>query len=143
MAVNFFEEDIKYTLKNKTILKKWIRSSIQNEGYILNTINFIFCSDQYLHKINSEYLQHDTYTDIITFDTSAESDEISGDIFISIERVKDNATKFEVPVYDELCRVLIHGALHLCGYTDKKKKDKEVMRATEDKYLKSRNNYGK
>jgi len=97
-------------------------------------LNYIFCSDTYLHKINLEYLKHDTLTDIITFDYS-EKKQISGDIFISIDRIKENALKFNQSTDIELNRVLIHGVLHLLGYKDKTPKEKETMRAKEDFYL--------
>jgi len=97
-------------------------------------LNYIFCSDTYLHKINLEYLKHDTLTDIITFDYS-EKKQISGDIFISIDRIKENAPKFNQSTDIELNRVLIHGVLHLLGYKDKTPKEKETMRAKEDFYL--------
>ncbi|RYD78391.1 MAG: rRNA maturation RNase YbeY [Sphingobacteriales bacterium] len=135
MPVKFFEEDIKYTLKNKTLVKQWITETIVAEGYQLKELNYIFCSDTYLLDINKQYLNHDTYTDIITFDNSETPRLIVGDIFISIDRIRENALKFEVSDTDELHRVIIHGALHLLGYMDKKPADKKNMTLKEDLYL--------
>ena len=89
--INFFTEDITYTLKHKTIIKKWINETIISEGYRLDELNFILCSDEYLLRINQDYLQHDDYTDVITFDNSEELKTIVGDVFISLERIKENA----------------------------------------------------
>lgn len=133
--INFFTEDIDYRLKNKTGIRKWIVDSIREESCFLRELNFIFCSDEYLLKINQEYLDHDTYTDIITFDNSEEEDEISGDIFISVERVNDNALKYKIDAYTELKRVIIHGVLHLIGFLDKKSEEKELMTSKENHYL--------
>lgn len=137
--INFFTEDIAYTLKNKIALRQWIKETIYAEGFRPAEISFILCSDDYLHQINVDYLQHDTYTDIITFDNSEEEKKIEGDIFISIERTMENAEKFNVSQEDELHRVMIHGILHLCGYLDKKKQDKELMTVKENEYLAKRN----
>ena len=137
-AIQFFEEDISYKLKNKTAVRKWITDTITAEGYKLNELTYIFCSDEYLLQINQQYLDHDTYTDIITFDNSEEDKIILGDIFISIERIKENAVKFNVPQTQELHRVIIHGALHLLGYTDKTKASKQKMTLKEDFYLNKR-----
>ena len=133
--INFFTEDIAYKLKNKTIIRKWIGDSVQAENSFLGELNFIFCSDEYLLKINQEYLNHDTYTDIITFDNSEEENEISGDIFISVERVAENAGKYEIDADTELKRVIIHGVLHLIGFPDKKPEEKELMTSKENHYL--------
>lgn len=137
-SINFFSEDITYNVKQKLKLKNWIRDTIAEEGQKLNEINFIFCSDDYLLQINQQFLKHSTYTDIITFDNSEKSGYIVADIFISIERILENAGKFKTSVTDELHRVLIHGTLHLLGYTDKPKTKKVLMTAMEDKYLKLR-----
>ena len=134
-VVRFFEEDITYKLKHKTALKSWISETINTEGYLLKELNYIFCSDQYLLQVNKQYLDHDTYTDIITFDNSEVEKFIVGDIFISIERIRENAAKFNVTETDELHRVIIHGALHLLGYTDKNVADKKKMSSKEDFYL--------
>ena len=120
-------------------LRLWIRETITSEGFRSGEISFIFCGDNYLHQINKEYLRHDTYTDIITFDNSDEEGTISGDIFISVERVEENALGFQVSSTDELHRVIIHGILHLCGYLDKKPADKKQMTEKENYYLNKRN----
>jgi len=137
--ISFFNEDIDYTIRDKQKVRQWIGSVIQAEGFKrVGELNFILCSDAYLLEINKQYLNHDTYTDIVTFDSSEEDDTIAGDIFISVERTADNATKFGVSERDELHRVIIHGILHLCGYLDKKKEDKELMTAKENEYLAKR-----
>lgn len=133
--ISFFCEDIDYEVANSTTTKQWISSIIQQEGFTIDTLNYIFCSDEYLLKINQEYLQHDTYTDIITFDQSEEEDIIVGDIFISIDRIRDNSKTFNVSEYDELCRVLIHGVLHLMGQGDKTEEEKSIMRKREEACL--------
>jgi len=133
-TITFHQEDISFRLKKIKKIKSWITQSIALEKNVLGDLNYIFCSDIYLHKINLEYLKHDTLTDIITFDYS-EKKQISGDIFISIDRIKENAIKFKQSIENELNRVLIHGVLHLLGYKDKTPKDKELMRAKEDFYL--------
>jgi probable rRNA maturation factor len=137
-AISFFEEGISYKLKNKTLVRKWITDAILSEGFKLVELNYIFCSDEYLLQINQQYLDHDTYTDIITFDNSEEKGSIVGDIFISIERIRENAAKFAVTESQELHRVMIHGALHLLGYKDKSAPDKKKMTLKEDHYLAER-----
>jgi rRNA maturation RNase YbeY len=134
-AINFFQEEVSFTLKDKLKLKKWIKETIEAEGYKLQELNYIFCSDEYLLQMNQQYLDHDTLTDIITFDNSETQGKITGDIFISIERIWENAKKFEVTKERELQRVVIHGALHLVGYADKKPADKKLMTEKEDFYL--------
>ena len=138
-SINFFEEDIRFKLKNKTKVKQWIKATIEAEGYTLKELNYIFCSDQYLLQINQQYLDHDTYTDIVTFDNSDEDQIIVGDIFISIDRIRENAIKFNSGEVNELHRVIIHGALHLLGYQDKKAESKKIMTGKEDHYLSVRN----
>ncbi len=138
MAILFFEEDIKLKIKKKLALKKWLKYTVEKEKKSVSELNYIFCSDEYLLEMNVSYLNHDTLTDIITFDNSEEADVITGDIFISIERVIENAKKFEVDFEDELHRVMVHGVLHLIGYKDKKKEEKEKMRAKENYYLNKR-----
>ena len=133
--INFYTEDIKYTLKSKIIIKKWIENTIIEEGYRLAELNFILCSDEYLLRINQDYLQHDDYTDVITFDNSEQPKTIVSDIFISVDRVKENAMSFKSSTAKELCRVMIHGTLHLLGYLDKTKTAKKGMTAKEDFYL--------
>jgi probable rRNA maturation factor len=132
--ISFFSEDIDFVLKDKAKVRNWIGDTIKSEGFK----RIGFCSDEYLLDINKQYLNHDTYTDIVTFDSSEEEDVISGDIFISIERIRENATKFAVTERDELHRVIIHGVLHLCGYYDKNKEDKELMTSKENQYLEKR-----
>ncbi len=135
----FFNEDITYIIKDKQKVRKWVADTIKAEGFKrIGELNFILCSDAYLLEINKQYLHHDTFTDIVTFDSSEEDSVIAGDIFISVERIKENALKFKVPEQDELHRVIIHGVLHLCGYLDKKKEDKELMTAKENAYLAKR-----
>jgi probable rRNA maturation factor len=134
-SIHFFTEDTTYTLKKKTIIKDWIKSVIASEGYVLQELNFILCSDEYLLRINLDYLNHDTYTDVITFDNSEVLKTIVGDIFISIERVQENAKQIKVSTANELCRVMIHGTLHLLGYKDKTKAEKSKMTEMEDHYL--------
>ena len=133
--INFYTEDINYTLKNKTIIKKWIERTIVEEGYRLVELNFILCSDEYLLRINQDYLQHDDYTDVITFDNSEEANTIVSDIFISLERIKENALVFKSTTVNELCRIMVHGTLHLLGYLDKTTTAKKEMTAKEDFYL--------
>jgi len=133
--IHFFTEDITYTLKKKTAIKDWLKLAVTAEGYVLEELNFIFCSDEYLLRINQDYLQHDDYTDVITFDNSEQLKTIAGDIFISIERIRENAKGLKVSPHDELCRVIIHGTLHLLGYKDKGKAAKLQMTAREDHYL--------
>lgn len=135
LPIHFFSEDISYTLKQKLLVRNWINQTILAEGYRLGELSFIFTSDEYLLKINREYLNHDNYTDIITFDNSDAEKLIKGDIFISIERIRENAGKFNVNERDELHRVMIHGTLHLLGYPDKGKEAKKVMTTKEDHYL--------
>jgi probable rRNA maturation factor len=137
-AISFFEEDINYKLKNKTLVRQWIKDAIIAEGFKLKELNYIFCSDAYLLTLNQQYLDHDTYTDIITFDNSEVEGDIVGDIFISIERIRENAVKFGHSETDELHRVIIHGALHLLGYTDKSVVTKKKMTQKEDEYLAKR-----
>lgn len=133
--IRFFSEDLVFNLKNKKRLRTWLRNAVITEGYKLKEINFIFCSDAYLLSINQEYLKHDTLTDIITFDNSEEEKKIVGDIFISLERVRENALYFKVSEENEIHRVMIHGTLHLLGYSDKGKDAKLLMTARENYHL--------
>lgn len=130
-TINFFQEETSYVIKQKFKLRKWIADVISTEGLKTGDINIILCSDKYLHKMNTEYLDHDTFTDIITFDYS-EDKLISGDLFISIERVKENAGLYSKRISEELHRVIIHGVLHLCGYGDKSTIEKEKMTEKEN-----------
>ena len=129
-----FNYESEFKLSNETKFSIWISDVITSESYVLGEINYIFCNDDYLHKINLEFLNHDTLTDIITFDNTV-SKTIYSDIFISIERVKDNAKDFNVSFDEELKRVVIHGVLHLCGYKDKSEKDTFLMRQKEDEKI--------
>ncbi|EFK96884.1 conserved hypothetical protein [sediment metagenome] len=136
--ISFNSAEISFNLKNKKALKFWIKSVVQEKNRKTGDISFVFCTDDYLLEINKQYLNHDTLTDIITFDYSKENPQqaISGDIFISIERVKENAKKFNKTFENELNRVMIHGVLHLLGYGDKTPKDKVEMTRQEDLCLK-------
>ncbi len=129
-----FHSETSFNIKNKSIYKKWIKVCIRSQKKKIGAINYIFCDNAYLLKINQEYLNHDTYTDIISFDYSDET-KLSGDIFISIESVKQNAETFSSSFKNELDRVLIHGILHFIGFKDKSKEDKKEMRRQEDYYL--------
>jgi probable rRNA maturation factor len=133
-SISFHSEDVDFQLENEQKIIDWIISTIHQEGKYSTEISYIFCSDAYLHQMNLEYLNHDTYTDIITFDYT-ENSVVSGDIFISIDRVKENAKKFNTTFLNELSRVIIHGVLHLVGYKDKSTEQKQVMRSKEDFYL--------
>lgn len=117
------------------LLKKWIGSSIFRENRIVGEVNYIICNDERLLEINQQFLNHDTYTDIITFPTSQITQIISGEIYVSISRIIENATLNNVSVFDEFCRVFIHGVLHLIGYNDHTPAEKKEMRAKEDYYL--------
>jgi len=129
-----FNSNIDFKLKNKVKLKKWINNIIEKEGKKLNFVNFIFCDDNEMLEKNISYLNHMTYTDILTFDYT-ENNIISGDILISIDRITENAKTYNVTFKKELKRVIIHGILHLIGYKDKSKKEKKIMREKEDFYL--------
>lgn len=132
--VYFFFEKRGIVLKHRTFLKSFIEHIFKKEGKKLERINYIFCSDKRLLEINREFLRHDFYTDIITFDLS-ENNAANAEVYISIERVRDNASKLGVSIRSELHRVIFHGALHLCGYNDKTIKDKKKMREMETLYL--------
>lgn len=132
--VEFYNADVNFRLPNKTRLKKFIPFLFENEGFELNSLTYIFCSDDYLLEINQRHLQHDDYTDIITFDLS-ETDSITGEIYISIERVKENAEMYNSSFETECLRVIFHGALHLCGYKDRITKQQVEIRMKEDEYI--------
>ncbi len=135
MAVQFFFNEVTTKLFERRKLKAFIETLFMEEGYSLNYLSYIFCSDQYLLSINKEFLQHDNYTDIITFCLSDSSDPVEGEIYISIERIIENSRLNRVPFQIELHRVIFHGALHLCGYLDKKPSDKKLMTKAEDRWL--------
>lgn len=134
-TISFFEQDISFKLKHPGKTRAWIKKVIHSENQELAHLNFIFCSDTYLLTINQQYLNHNTYTDIITFDNRESDGAMEGDIFISIDRIKENAEKLGVPFDDELHRVIIHGVLHLLGYGDKTPAEKSAMRKKEDACL--------
>jgi rRNA maturation RNase YbeY len=140
MNVSFFSNRIKFKLENKSKVIKWLNETAHQENAAITELSYVFCSDRYLHKINIDFLNHDTLTDIITFDycpppLKNKHKIIIGEIYISIPRVKENSKKFNCSFDNELHRVIIHGFLHLCGYKDKSKLESKVMRAKEDFYL--------
>ncbi len=132
-AMDFYSEEIDFELANADKVRTWIEHVVAEESNEIGCVSYVFCSDDYLHKMNLEYLKHDTLTDIITF--PYKKHPIEGDIFISIDRVKDNAKDFNQTFEHELHRVIIHGILHLCGYGDKTPAQEKKMRELEDKYL--------
>lgn len=129
--IRYFAEDTPFSLKQKRLTSSWIIRVIENSGFQLKQINFIFCSDDYLLGINKQYLNHNTFTDIITFPYSSGKQALEADIYISIDRVKENALKHKEAFQDELHRVMIHGVLHLLGYKDKSPSQKATMRKKE------------
>ena len=129
-----FNYEMGLDMDSEELISNWITDTISSEGYKIEEINYVFCGDDYLHKLNVEFLKHDTLTDIISFDYSI-GKIIQGDIFISVERVADNAKDFGVDFMEELHRVIIHGVLHYCGYKDKTDEDARVMRQKENHYL--------
>jgi rRNA maturation RNase YbeY len=134
-SVNFFSQTIPFKVPSPRKTASWIKATIQKEKHSLKEVNFIFCSDEELYQINREYLKHKTFTDIITFDNSEEKRVIEGDIYISVDRVKENASKYDIEFHTELKRVIIHGVLHLLGYKDKTPIHQKEMRRKEDAYL--------
>lgn len=135
--VQFYFLDRKPTIKERIRLKAFIHTIFKKERKSLGNLSYIFCSDEHLLDINRNFLKHDFYTDVITFDLSqTKSAPREAEVYISVDRIKDNAKQFHVSVKEELHRVIFHGALHLCGYKDKLEKDIKIMRALEDKYLK-------
>ena len=136
LPINFFLEDVSYNLRDKQLLRNWINQTISSEKYSLSELNFIFCSDDELLEINQTHLNHDYYTDIITFDLSEKDSPILvSDIYISVDRVKDNAANLHVSASTELHRVIFHGILHLIGYKDKTKGEKIKMTEMEGAWL--------
>ena len=129
-----FNYETDFTLSNESLYGEWISRIIDSEGFDEGEINYIFCDDDYLHKINVDYLDHDTLTDIISFDYT-EGNLLQGDIFVSVERVRENANDFNVAFEDEIKRVLSHGILHYCGYKDKSPEDELLMRSKEDEKI--------
>lgn len=137
--IRFDNADISFLLKNKTALRNWLHSVANERGFALSHVQYVFCSDDYLLNVNRDFLHHDYFTDIITFDLSEKKGEICSEIYISIPRVKDNAITYGVSFYDELHRVLAHGILHLCGLKDKTAKQEKEMRKAENHALLMRN----
>nr|WP_232805920.1 rRNA maturation RNase YbeY [Salegentibacter maritimus] len=131
--INFFSEN-DFELQDENKIDSWIRNVIASEEKDLGEINYIFCDDDYLHKINLKFLNHDTYTDIISFDNT-EGNELNGDIFISTDRVVENAREYKVEFNQEIKRVMAHGILHLCGYRDKTESEAALMRQKEDEKI--------
>ncbi|MDR6845046.1 rRNA maturation RNase YbeY [Flavobacterium granuli] len=129
-----FNYESEFTLDNEEAIAAWLGAVIVSENKTLGEINYIFCDDEYLHKINLEYLNHDTLTDIISFDYTM-GNEVGGDIFVSVERVLDNSKDYNTSFEDELKRVLVHGVLHYCGYKDKSEEDEALMRSKENEKL--------
>jgi rRNA maturation RNase YbeY len=134
MAITFHIQLKNFKLKDPAKIKSWIKKIISSEKRICGDLSFVFMSDEELLKINKQFLDHDTYTDIITFDYTQEK-KINGEIMVSVERVKENSEKLNTEFDEELRRVIIHGVLHLCGYKDKSKADKELMRERENAAL--------
>ena len=134
-SVNFFFEDTPEFSLDHGLLHEWLNHVIESEGQTLHELNYILCSDEYLYNINVEYLNHDYYTDVITFDNSETKDQIEGDIFISIDRVKENAVAASTSLHNELQRIIVHGLLHLLGYNDKTPEEKSAMTEKENAYL--------
>ena len=134
--VQFYSLDRTPALNERTRLKLFIEKLFITENKILVNLSYIFCSDEHLLNINKDFLKHDYYTDVITFDLSSSRNEIEGEVYLSIDRIKDNAKQLRISFKEELHRIIFHGALHLCGYKDKKKKDLFIMRSKENKYLK-------
>lgn len=134
MAINFFSEGIGFKPKQILKIKSWLKDVAKEEGYQVGTLNYVFCNDEYILETNRQYLQHDYYTDIITFDNT-ENCKISGDLVVSIDTVKSNAELIGVDFNQELCRVIVHGVLHLCGYKDKSDDEERLMRDKENSYL--------
>ncbi len=134
MGIHYFKEDVAFPDLKRRIINAWIKKVIDSEGKICGNLSFIFCSDDYLLEINRKYLNHDYLTDVITFDY-VNGNVIEGDIFLSIDRIKENSKEYNTTFKSELERILIHGVLHLLGYKDKSKADKDLMTFKEDIYL--------
>jgi probable rRNA maturation factor len=134
-AINFFSQKPRFKLLNPKKTSSWIKKTIEKEGKSLVSINYVFCTDEYLREINIQFLKHKTFTDIITFNYNPSKTEIEGEIYISIDRVRENAGIYNTDFPTELNRVMIHGVLHLLGYNDKSKSQKVAMREKEDSYL--------
>jgi rRNA maturation RNase YbeY len=135
MHISFFYEEIDFKLKQPRKVRQWLNICASNEGFQIQMLSFVFCNDDFLLQINKRYLNHATLTDIITFDLSSKKSSIVGEVYISIPRVLENSSKFKDPFEDELHRVMVHGLLHLCGYDDKAKRQKLLMRQKESTCL--------
>lgn len=133
-SVYFFFEDVKEIRISKRLIRKWIQQLLKVEGATFSVINIIFCSDKYLLKINKEYLKKNEYTDIICFEYS-DNEVLGTDMFISLERIRENSKKYAVDFNNELYRVIAHGILHICGYSDKTDSEQKIMRSKEDTYI--------
>tara|TARA_B110000003_G_scaffold276541_1_gene323720 strand:- start:6661 stop:7077 length:417 start_codon:yes stop_codon:yes gene_type:complete len=131
--IEFYSETA-FKIENTKPLSRWISKIILHENHELGELTYVFCDDEYLHKLNLQFLNHDTLTDIISFDNSL-GKQIHGEVYISIERVKENASVYGVAFLEELHRVIIHGVLHFCGYQDKSEKQQEVMTGKENEAL--------
>ena len=135
MSISFNQADSKVTLANRVALKSFIEKRVKKEGFSIETLTYVFCSDKYLLKMNKDFLSHNYYTDIISFDLSETPGNLIGEVYISFDRVKDNAKTHGTTLKEELHRVIFHGALHFCGYKDKKPTDTKKMRQMEDRWL--------
>jgi len=135
LKINYFSQNINYSINDESKISEWLHLVAKSENFIISEINYIFCDDKFLYSLNVEYLNHDTFTDVISFNFSEGTGKIIGDIYISIERVSENAIKFNKTMDNELYRVMAHGLLHLLGYSDKTKSEKLVMTKKEDNYL--------
>lgn len=133
--INYFSENINYSLNEEKKISEWLHLIVKFENFKISELNYIFCDDKLLYSLNVEYLNHDTFTDVISFDYSEGVGQIIGDIYISIERISENANIFKKTIVNELLRVMAHGLLHLLGYSDKTKSDKSAMTIKEDYYL--------
>ena len=134
-TISFNKADATVRLGNRVALKSFIEKKVKKEGYTIDSLTYVFCSDKYLLKINKDFLSHDYYTDIISFDLSEPTGHLIGEVYISVDRVKDNAKTHGTTFKEELHRVIFHGALHFCGYKDKKPSDVKIMRQMEDRWL--------
>jgi rRNA maturation RNase YbeY len=134
-SINYFSQKPRFKLQNPKKTSTWIKKTIKKEGASLVSLNYIFCTDEYLREINIQFLKHKTLTDIITFNYNPSEIEIEGEIYISIDRVRENAKTYKTDFPTELNRVMIHGVLHLLGYNDKNNVEKKAMREKEDSYL--------
>lgn len=144
MAVKYYTEESSFRLPEKGLTARWLKAAAEAEGFKLGAINYVFCSSARMREVNNQFLGHDYFTDVITFDyTDYDKHHASGDIFIDPETVADNARKFGTDPSEEIYRVVVHGVMHLCGYKDKTPETEKVMHAKEDKYLALRNSMRK